>query len=267
MRREIRLWRIYFTNARELACFIGFVVFICYLMIPAWSGTRIGTSSQGGATDLTARTGVVSNFLLGLVLLFSPRWISFLWNYYLLGLSYQEMLPYHRRVGNVALLFVSLHFFYAVQKKGWSDVVEESANVYGLVSWAFLLLIFVSSFWFVRRYLWEIFYYLHLPFSLGIVLFGILHTLKLEERNVGQLSYLHWFVIPGIVLFVIDRVGRLIIVFVHRAKIEEFHPIGQSHARVLISSSKIFHFSAGQIVFLCVPRSGPFCSVSWHPFR
>jgi hypothetical protein len=49
-------------------------------------------SGAGDAFDYMVRTGVLSNALLGMSLIVSPRWISFLYTRPL-GLTYEEMIP------------------------------------------------------------------------------------------------------------------------------------------------------------------------------
>lgn len=235
-------------------------------VLEQWS--KMGLRLTGKCRGHDGKNGVLSNMLIGGTMLLSPRWISFLWNY-VLGMSYQEALPYHRRLGNVVLLTLSLHFLYAVRKKGWGDIMEKSANVYGIISFGLYCGIFVTSFWFVRRLWWEVFQYVHVPLVVCFIAFGIMHTSGIEERQSGVpfFTFLIYCVLPGIILFALDRIGRIVMIAWNRSKVMEAHPIGKTHARLLLSVERHpMRIRPDQIVFIAVPSAAPVVSLCWHPF-
>jgi hypothetical protein len=116
------------------------------------------------------------------------------------------MHSYHRRLGNLSLVFVTLHFICAAVNV---EEFLEDGGMHGLVSWIFLVLVFVFSFWFIRRNIWELFYYSHHALVVCVFVFAQLHTAEIERQR-GNLSVFLWWVLPGLVLFSFDRIGRLV---------------------------------------------------------
>ncbi|KAG7294111.1 hypothetical protein NEMBOFW57_004175 [Staphylotrichum longicolle] len=107
---------------------------------------------------------------------------------------------YHRWTGVAAVTHASLHFGLTAQqyvRTNQFGIVLENARIrVGIMAWAALALIFLTSLRIFRRRAFELFYYTHFAF-LVFVAGGLYHA-----------AYGSEFLLPGLILWVIDRTVR-----------------------------------------------------------
>lgn len=111
------------------------------------------------------------------------------------------LLIYHRWAGRAALVHATLHLGLTLdhhQRTGQLEVVLQNSYIQGgLVAFASLALMGLTSIGPIRRYLFEFFYYPHFLF-LVFVAGAIVHATPAPE-----------FLLPGLVLWGLDRVWRI----------------------------------------------------------
>jgi ferric-chelate reductase len=203
--------------------------------------------------------GFLSSVQFALALLPVSRTSIFL---YTLGIPFERALKWHRIFVGVAALALLAHgvtMWYANRenpKALWRQVqtIEGAGNLYGTLSGIALLPIVALSWEPIRRRFFEVFYYVHQLFIVGIVLAWV-HS--------KSALYLGLFPVAA---HLIDRGLRW-----WRAR----QPVTLLGARVLpagggrrlteirLHAPHLAHFEAGDYVFLNMPALS---HLAWHPF-
>uniref|UniRef100_K3WU64 FAD-binding FR-type domain-containing protein n=1 Tax=Globisporangium ultimum (strain ATCC 200006 / CBS 805.95 / DAOM BR144) TaxID=431595 RepID=K3WU64_GLOUD len=202
--------------------------------------------------------------------LFLPATRNCVWMEFF-GISYANGIKYHRWAGVMVVLTGVAHtcpYYYIWLRDGiWTHESlpcfncgvgnrEEGKsiwfNFYGeLALLMFLAIAFTSLPW-IRRRMYETFYYVHHLFPLG-VLFTVLHWQTTT-----------WFVFPSLLVYLIDRAVSSSNAFwpVH---VTEFTALSDGIIKIVIARSPhddgSYHI--GQFVYLNVPAIS---KLQWHPF-
>ena len=109
-----------------------------------------------------------------------------------------------------------------------------------------------------RRRDFELFYYTHHIFVL-IVIFSLLHTFfQTFPWSSDQLIY---YLLPGILLYIVDRINRLIRSHAIKTDLLSLEPM--SDLSILMLRRQKFKFQPGQYCFLCIPSIS---RLQWHPY-
>ena len=151
------------------------------------------------------RTGVLSLYLLPLLILFAGRNNFLLW---LTDWSQDTFVLFHRWIARVEVALVLAHAIaYSISRAGrgkyGSMWVEKYWNT-GIVGLAFGMFMFVQGMRFIRRRAYDLFIFLHIISAILFLAMGYWH-LKLLEENIGLYFFYASFAVWGA-----DRVARLI---------------------------------------------------------
>ena len=162
------------------------------------------------------------------------------------------LLLYHRWIGRATAIHATIHF--ALNLDRWIEtdqvatVFESSRIQVGLVAWIALCLIFITSIGFIRRKWFELFYYPHVLF-LVFVIGAMIHASRGPE-----------FLVPGLVLWVLDRVIRFVFNF-SKIKITSVKQYPGQLTKIKFRGLRTY--KPGQIAWIRFPNVSLF---HWHPF-
>lgn len=163
------------------------------------------------------------------------------------------LLMYHRWAGVAAVVHASLHFGLTAQQYIQTHqfgIVAENARIrVGIMAWAALALMFITSLRVVRRRAFEVFCFVHFAF------------LVFAAGALYHASHAVEFLVPGLVLWGVDRAVRLYYAFGRGvAVLEVVHcPGGVTKLRI----EGLETTRAGQMVWVQIPGVS---TVNWHPF-
>ncbi|KAF3777983.1 Ferric reduction oxidase 2 [Nymphaea thermarum] len=160
------------------------------------------------------------------------------------GLPFEESIRYHIWLGHMAMVVFTIHgLFYMLV---WTRV--GTSNVVGELSWLCGLPLWVTTLPYIRREMFELFFYTHQLYVL-FVFFYVLH--------VGA-SYFYMF-LPGLYLFMVDRFLRFL---------QSRQPVRLLCTRVL--PCHVFflfcsglHYNPMSTVFINIPSIS---TLQWHLF-
>ncbi|KIM96830.1 hypothetical protein OIDMADRAFT_32737 [Oidiodendron maius Zn] len=162
------------------------------------------------------------------------------------------LLIYHRFIGFATFVNATLHFAlnirHDVVTNQLTGAVEATRIRVGIMAWLSLAIIFATSLPFVRRHLFEVFYYSHflfLVFTVG----ALIHTTNGPE-----------FLLPGLCLWGVDRLIR----FGYNFRSVEAKEIKWYEGDVTkFKLEGIQSLRPGQIAWIQIPGISWF---NWHPF-
>ncbi len=162
------------------------------------------------------------------------------------------LLMYHRWAGVAAVVHATLHFSLTAQhytRTNQFDVVLQNARIrVGIMAWAALAVMFLTSLRIFRRKTFELFYYTHFLF-LVFVAGGLYHASHGPE-----------FFLPGLILWALDRAVRLWYTFRAVNVTSTAHYTG-GVTKLKFEGMKTT--SPGQIAWVQIPSVS---KVNWHPF-
>ncbi|ORX48494.1 hypothetical protein DM01DRAFT_1326206 [Hesseltinella vesiculosa] len=188
------------------------------------------------------------------------------------GFTFESIIPYHRWVARVGLLEFIPHFVwrmykgyivnYVVADTLFCDLEQTSGTI---CMFGFLLL-FVTSFSFVRRRFFEFFYYAHLIGIVVAIIFACIHE---------PACFLYF--IPAVILWVADRAWRsyqswlvpMVLLKMDTAVTKTETQEGIS--RMLFDYAGMTGYQPGQYVFLALARKKAnawwlrWRMANWHP--
>jgi predicted ferric reductase len=233
-----------FLTRHTLLSFFRCLIFIGLNLLWGWNRIRFSTDYQLYGW-LTIANG-------GLALLLPTRTNLFSLVARIPG---PTLLTYHRWAGIATVTHASLHFGLTAQQyirtQQFDTVLENTRIRIGILAWAALALILLSSLRIVRRRAFEIFYYLHFAFL--IFLGGALY----------HATYGYEFLLPGLILWALDRAVRCYFCFFRKDKImvtDVMHYAGNV-TKIRFEGAKTG--AAGQMAWVQIPGVS---FVNWHPF-
>ncbi|PRP81419.1 ferric reductase-like transmembrane protein [Planoprotostelium fungivorum] len=171
----------------------------------------------------------------------------------LTGIPFDKAIQFHRWLGRFTVAIASVHAIYTFVDWRNSGL---SKNIFGLVAWICLLVIFVSSFEPLRRRFFEVFYTIHFSFLAFFVL-ACLHNSKFIP-----------FGISAAILWGMDRMIRMIYGFAFQRVStttikDEQEGLVQFKFKKNAIARGLGVYSTGQYVFVNFPSVSLF---QWHPF-
>lgn len=205
---------------------------------------------------------------------------------FLFGLSYERLVPIHNLYACLALISSTFHLYVAYvygdddhedddEGSGnneedrrlhsdesnfglngptpslWKFLWDGNTNLTGSIATICLTgLVILSFFRIIRKYLYEPWLYSHIVFSLGVLLFGVLH-----EATLLIFPFVWWMMDWWIGRFVVH--SR--VCFPTAATLTKLN-----HDVVKIEFRRTFHFEAGQFVRISIPSAG-LTELSAHP--
>lgn len=202
--------------------------------------------------------------------LFLPATRNCVWMEFL-GISYANGVKYHRWVGVMVVLTGLGHtfpyYYMWLRDHKWLEqslpcfncaIGERSEghtrwfNFYGELALICFLAIAITSLPWIRRRMYETFYYVHHLFPLGVI-FTVLHW---ETTT--------WFVFPSLLVYLIDRAVSSSNAF-WPVQVQEFTALPDGVIKIVISRSPHDDgsYDIGQFVYLNAPAIS---KLQWHPF-
>lgn len=171
--------------------------------------------------------GVVADYLMTLTILFGFRNNAVT---YLLGMSFERVLYWHKMIAVLTVVVTIIHAF-----EGWG-------NPSGLLIFATMGVMGLS--YFIKPYVFEAFYYVHVIGVILLIPFGLMHYSKIY-----QYVCLVWFV---------DILLRYVVTMRKISTVATLLP-GDV---VRIKFDNCFKYSCGQYCFLMIKEISPF---DFHP--
>ncbi|KAK4214361.1 superoxide-generating NADPH oxidase heavy chain subunit A [Rhypophila decipiens] len=163
------------------------------------------------------------------------------------------LLMYHRWAGTATLVHATLHFSLTAQhyiRTEQFDTVLENARIrVGILGWAVLAVMFLTSIRILRRRTFELFYYTHFLF-LVFVAAAFYHA-----------AYTSEFILPGLILWAVDRLVRFAYNFRAIKLTSVTHYSAGQVTKLKFEGMKTT--SPGQIAWLQIPGIS---ALNWHPF-
>lgn len=234
--------------------------------------TRADTPGVGGTASLHTWARVLGHMTsLSCSLLLLPATKNSAW-FAILGVPFERALKYHRGLGMLTYIFVTLHMLlwwikWAIEGTWWHNMTRpddlkispdwhHSDNFTIIVSEAaWLALTFMIGLaLFARRSSYELFYYVHVPVGISFLVAALMHAWTFWYYAVGGLFL--WTVDASLRTIRLARAGRGI-------------PTDASFDRrtgvtTLTFEPQAFdHLAPAQYIFLCVPSLG---LAERHPF-
>jgi len=168
--------------------------------------------------------------------------------------TYEKQIKYHRFLSWMTVAAVVVHMLATLGNFAvlgtLSKEVKWEKNIYGIISGAIMLSATFMTLRFIRRETWEFFKFAHFAL-IAFLLFGALHNIRVL-----------YFCLPGISLYLLDRIYRLIRKVYRKASIEE---INTQHPGLTVLKLRInkFKYHPGQFLLITIPDVSV---VQSHPF-
>ncbi|KAK1750989.1 ferredoxin reductase [Echria macrotheca] len=170
------------------------------------------------------------------------------------------LLAYHRWAGVATVVHASMHFGLTVTNyvaTNQFDVVVQNTRIrIGIMAWTALALIFLTSLRIVRRRAFEVFAYTHFLF-LVFVAGGLYHA-----------AYGPEFLLPGLILWALDRFWRLCYSFkVRQIRVRSIthYPaaFGGDVVKIQLEGRGVAASLPAQMAWIQIPGLS---ALNWHPF-
>lgn len=206
--------------------------------------------------SVSLRLGYVGNICWALLFFPVTRGSSLL---PLVGLTSESSIKYHIWLGHLSNILFLVHTVGFVIYWAMTDQMAEMldwsktwvSNVAGVIAIVIAIPMWVTSFPYFRRKMFEVFYYTHHLYLLYIV-FYILH--------VGDFYFC--MILPGIFLFAIDRYLRYLQSWRH-ARLLSARILPCDAVELNFSKAPGLYYNPTSILFINVPRVS---KLQWHPF-
>ncbi|KAJ2962788.1 hypothetical protein NQZ79_g2067 [Umbelopsis isabellina] len=185
----------------------------------------------------------------------------------LASFSFDELVPFHRWYTKIGLAECAVHIGYQIWK-GYNKFGNAKDSLFydmeyqsGTIATFGFLIIYLTSFEFIRRNYFEVFYYSHLV--------GVLMAVGATfAHQYGAIAFLA----PGVFLWVIDRAIRFYNSnYTQTETISVEAAANQPFTRIVFRKENLEkNFVPGQYVFLSIRQSQGvrkvFDTLNWHPF-
>ncbi|RCH96566.1 ferric/cupric-chelate reductase [Rhizopus stolonifer] len=210
-----------------------------------------------------AFTGMVD---LGLVFFFAQR-NSLLPK--ICGLTFEELIPFHRIFARIGFLNFVPHLVYRV----WDGYIKKY-SIYdafffnkeyttGTIATAAYIVMFATSLEYIRRHHFELFYYCHIVFLIPAIVFTCWHYPTCLA-----------FYTPAVALWLADRVVRSYKSWIIKPSFVQVEQVTAQTAtqegivRILFQSKLLNNFKPGQYIFaaIVINKHKFWEYLNWHPF-
>ena len=176
------------------------------------------------------------------------------------GLSFERAIKWHRFVARMAVLSMLIHALLLINLAGLSVLFHTTplpagiAAIYGTLAGGCMLLMSLTAFEPVRRRVFELFWYVHIPLFVSTVVFAALHSV-----------YARYYLIGPVALYAVDWLLRFSntarsVAVVESAVLTDAAESWRVGRLTLTAAMKP---KAGQYVFLNLPAVS---LLQWHPF-
>lgn len=169
-----------------------------------------------------------------------------------IGKPFDRVIWLHRVCGRAVAVIISAHVVaYWVKWGRVEPTWENTKNLNGMVGWAALLIVFLTSTSFVRRNYYEVFKYCHFLFIVFFA-FTYLHTPKVF------LPYL----IASSAAYGMDKALRSVAWFLS-SKTTEITVMGDDMVRLRFPKTRFRRYTTGQYLMINFPEVD---KINWHPY-
>ncbi|KAI8336185.1 ferric reductase like transmembrane component-domain-containing protein [Chlamydoabsidia padenii] len=187
------------------------------------------------------------------------------------GFTFEQMIPYHRWLARIGLLEFIPHFVYRMMRGYQKTNIPADTFFYdleyttGSISMFGFLLLFITSFGYIRRHFFEFFYYAHIIGIIVAIIFACWHEV---------LCFVYF--IPVVILWVADRAWRsyqswcIPVVPIQISPVVSKTEKQEGIVRILFDHGKLARqYHPGQYVFIAMAKKGKaWCKwqfANWHP--
>ena len=256
--RRLDVWGLRGFSLCELVFLAIYSLVNLALIVSGIAEIATAAHGVGYQTGTLYNTGV--NFgtygTINVLLLLLPNTRSNVWQY-VLGMSFERSVWYHKWIARVAVAELTIHgaAVYAdsyYNQRLWADASDGGVTgVYGSgsISYFIAVAIVLLSLYPLRRYLHELFLRVHIVLFVAFLVFGFIH-----EGTVALVA-------PALVLYAADWALR-ISMWRQPVRVLNVKLLPGGVTRITFQKDA-FTYSAGQYIFVCVPAVSPF---EWHPF-
>lgn len=163
---------------------------------------------------------------------------------FLLGVSWERAILFHKVCGMVSLACAAIHGLGQLLSMSSSEILADSRAFSGMI---LLILLGLQPILYavIKPYFFEVFYFLHLAVYFVMVYYAVEHGAP--------------FVLYSVIVFAVDLAIRFLLSSYRVQATIESKP-GDV---IEMSFTKNMKFRAGQYVFLMIPKLGVY---EWHPF-
>jgi len=239
---------------RKVGIYLTWGEFI--LLLPFFTAIIVGIIYTIIFPSVTV-TGKVSRFGLIAALVFAQRNSLFT---LLVGVPFDRAIFYHKLAGRVAGITGVLHtvafFIDPTSREAHGDDMLAGAftgqvNISGSVLMLLIVAITLSSLPPIRKRIFELFYYLHILFTAGMVTCAFFHSGKL----VPILAALTWGADLGIRKVIMARTR-----YPHKAFLKR---ISETVLEISFPKTAAFAYNPGQYIYIAIPEIS---WLQWHPY-
>ncbi|KAI8086611.1 ferric reductase like transmembrane component-domain-containing protein [Halteromyces radiatus] len=187
------------------------------------------------------------------------------------GFTFEQMIPYHRWLARIGLLEFIPHFVWRMMHGYEKTYIVADTLFYdleqtsGTICMLGFLLLFVTSFGYIRRHFFEFFYYAHIIGIIVAIIFACIHEV---------MCFVYFM--PVVILWVADRAWRSYQSWYIPVTPIQINPAvsktekQEGIVRVLFDHSRLAsHYHPGQYVFVAMAKKGKaWCKwqfANWHP--
>ena len=181
--------------------------------------------------------------------------------HFVFGVSFDRAVKWHRYVARATVLCIAFHCVLVVSRYGLNVLLSTAplphgmAAVYGTLAAVCIVVMAVTAVSLIRRGLFELFYYVHVPLFASTMLFASLHSV-----------YARYYLLCPIALIAADWALRIVrharAVQVVDAAVLSNEEEGRWRVAKLTLKAPM-HPAPGQYVFVNVPALSV---LQWHPF-
>ena len=195
---------------------------------------------------------------------------------FIFGIPLERSLWYHRWVGRIVVILVSLHANYGLIGFGgganaeledqFARLAQFTPDFYGIVAGSCIWFLTALTWNPIRRQAYEAFFYSHIILSAFIPPFVCSHYFALEPQAEVDAQELMALFILSVLLYAIDRISRFFAVFLNVTTLESIKAEEIEVTRV--EMKKLFgqHYEGGQYVFVQFPQLNWLHRWEAHPF-
>ncbi|KAJ3388942.1 ferric/cupric-chelate reductase [Lobulomyces angularis] len=176
---------------------------------------------------------------------------------------FETGLNYHKLFGALSFALLSFHalgyfVYYFIEEAMITGLLPNNRrgllNFFGIIAWASMILMILTSIYLIRRKCFKLFYWVH-QLYIVVIIFGVIHYWKVI-----------YYVMPALLYFIYDKYNSKFTSLEFKNAMAKIYTLDGSIIRLDISlpGNRDFPmYEPGSWVNVCVPQIS---KVNWHPF-